>query len=417
MKEKVAVLGGGISGLAAAYYLKERFDVTLFEEKEQVGGWIQTDRVEGFLFERGPRTLRVAQNGLLLELVKEIGLEPIYSQKASSKRYIVSGGKLRNVSYFLFKYFFTFAKELFVRRKKETGDETIEQFVSRRFSKGIARDLVDPIVQGIYGGDIAKLSLRSCFPFLEKMEGEKSSIIRAMLGKTGGDGRLFSFKGGLQSFTQRLANELGSSVHLGERVVSIKEQSVITEKQGKQQAYAFDHIVCALPLKAAAALLKKSVPELSNIESNSLTVVNLGFNCEIKHPKGFGFLVPTKEKKQLMGVIFDSDIFAELNSGCSTRMTAMLRGVDYTEQQALSEVLKGLREYIQLDVEPCYTKVHYACDAIAQYVVGHSKKVKKIEQQVKQVKGLHLIGSYLHSPSLSGCVASARACTQNLQNS
>ncbi len=402
VKKKVAILGGGISGLAAAHALARTFDVTLFEQKNQVGGWVQTEDVAGHLFELGPRTIRASGSTDLMDLIDDLGLtsQLIYSSPLAKKRYIVKNGKLRAPLAIAFSHLPALLREPFVARGGG-ADETIQDFITRRFSSKLAREMVDPVIQGIYGGDISKLSTKSCLSFLLNAEKEHGSILKALfLKKSGTDTRLISFKNGLGTLINALQKSLGKRIHLSEKVLSISGKQVVTEKT----SYNFDTIIVALPLEGARALL----PQIPAMQSVSLTAVNLAFASKIKHPPGFGFLVPSHEQKSLMGAIFDSDIFPQ--QGSQTRITAILRGCKYTEQEAVTATLTELKAFIQLSDTPCATHVTFAHDAIPQYPLHHDKKMAAI----KLPSHIHLLGNYLHSPSLPGCISAGTTLAKKL---
>ena len=218
--KKIVVLGAGISGLAVGWFLKQKFgnqiELSILEKKGRVGGWIHTLHKEGFLFEMGPRGFSPrGKGGSTLSLIKEIGLESalIASDKGAATRYISEGGRLQpfSMSFLLRKGILGAALHDLFTPRATVDDETITSFIERRFNRRLAEGLMDPLTKGIYGGNAQKLSVRSCFPSLWNHEQQKGSVVRGFLTQDKQKkppAALYSFKEGMETLPQRLAEKL-----------------------------------------------------------------------------------------------------------------------------------------------------------------------------------------------------------------
>ncbi|HEY5235107.1 MAG TPA: protoporphyrinogen oxidase, partial [Rhabdochlamydiaceae bacterium] len=254
-KKRILILGGGISGLALAYYLAKRkdlFDIQLIEKSERMGGWIDSDNSTGFFFEKGPRVFRGSKSKEFLSLSSEIGMdkEMIPCNPDARSRFIWSGGKLRKVpvlSWGLIKGVF---RDLYVKPKVE--DESVWDFACRRFNPQVAQDVFDPMVTGIYGGNMKEISIKLGFPSFKALEEKHGSVIKGLFKTPRFDGpRLFSFQRGMKSFIKKLEEMTPVQFHYGEEVTAIKQNTVTTSKG----TYEADFIFSALPSQIIGRLL------------------------------------------------------------------------------------------------------------------------------------------------------------------
>lgn len=442
----VAVIGGGISGLAAAYAVrtfgKGMFKTAVFEKEKRAGGWIKTLRKEGFLFDLGPHTIRTRGSGLeALSLALELNLESelLFPSKKSHARYILRNGTLEKIPSGLISLLFSpltksllpaLCRDLLIPRGGDE-DETVADFFSRRFSKNMAESLIDPMIKGIYAGDSRKLSLKACFPDLYQAEKEyRSLLLWTLFGKSEktdpklkalkSKGPLFSFKRGTGVLTEALEKTLEDSLFLGDSVASIhfdKTWTLILSSGKEVKARA---VIGALPLNPLKQLLKPHIPEISSvidIPYASLAVVPLGFKKELPCMKdGFGYLVPTSEKSPLLGAIFDSSIFPDQGSGhLKTRMTAMLGGdlfkdvIEKSDEEIKELAIKELSSHLHSPLTPDFIEVHRARSAIAQYIPGHLRKVQELQTLLeKKLPHFDWIGSSVGGVSIGDCIRGAK---------
>lgn len=395
MDADVAILGAGISGLATAFELKNlsqgSLRIALFEKSNRAGGYIQTINKERFQFELGPNSIRTRGSGLAaLDLALKLGLqdEIIFPSKESRNRFVLQNGELVQMPRVL-SLFSALLREPFVK-KSLLDDESVKAFFSRRFSPKIDT-LVDAFVTGIFAGDSALLSMRSCFSELFHREKKYRSLLLSLLfnkkkkSEFQSEGSFFSFRSGMETLPLALQKHLEGSISFGEEAVKIEYDKgwTIHFKSGKK--IHAKKLVSALPLPS----LKKLISPIDEIPHASVAVVPVAFESkDIVYKKGFGYLVPSKEKSPLLGVIFNEAIFP--GSGF-TKMTLMLGGIRNLEvlKKSDGEILDlGLQELFKhlnsKPAKPVYTHVHRADSAIPQYPVGYYKALERFSLIAKE---------------------------------
>lgn len=391
---KTVILGGGISGLSAAWYLlkKDRgAQVVLLEKENRVGGWIESRTEKGFSFERGPRTLARSRSFALLQLIHELGLdsEVISSSKDAARRYLWSGGRLQSVGSFWPTLLVGLLREPFVKCGA-CEDESIYDFAARRFGARVAETFFDPMALGIFAGDIRKLSVRSCFRTLWEWERNEGSVLRGWFKRKKGPSGLFTLKGGLERLILELKRQLPIEI-----VTDCKVESIGSEVGTSKGMFQADRIISALP----AYEISRLTGILLDIPYRSIWVVHLGFDSRRLKKKGFGYLVPSKEKEPLLGMVWDSDIFGEEPQ---TRLTAMVR-----EEAAdpIKEAIGALRRHLKIGKTPDFISQGFAKLAIPQFEIGHDEKILRFEKEIAD-KFPHLLvtGNYLSGASVEACV-------------
>uniref|UniRef100_A0A8C4WX08 Protoporphyrinogen oxidase n=1 Tax=Eptatretus burgeri TaxID=7764 RepID=A0A8C4WX08_EPTBU len=393
MGRTIAVLGGGITGLSASYYLSRVKagikKVVLVEASGRLGGWLHSLRLDsGAVFELGPRALRPAGNAgaNALNLVEDLGLSAevlpvLRSAPAAQNRFLYSKGQLHALpSSFkgLLKVggllsrplLWTALKEPFVRRGSKKEDETIYGFLERRMGKEVAELLADPLCRGIFAGDARYLSLRSCLPAAYEAQRLTGSLLLGLvLARSKRDHLLeqcelvhraraeqwaqWSLARGLSSLPEALTRAISSSdqqpyseIVLGEPVQALRftgnGQAEITLPESKIIA---DHVISCLPAHALTSILHPSLAApLTSIQSVTVAVVNLEYPGNVLPVQGFGHLVPSSEEKGVLGIIYDSDAFPSHNrpGTATTRLTVMLGGAWFEE--VFGEVGEGKRD-------------------------------------------------------------------------
>lgn len=349
---RVFIVGGGITGLSAAWFLKKQHPsahITLFEKEARLGGWIRTSQEGGYLFEKGPRTFPIGRSPHLLQLIEELNLEILPSSTQATAKYIWHQGRLRTPGSFLWTLWPVLLRETFLPPSLKE-DESIYEFAARRFNPQVAETLFDPITLGVYAGDIRKLSMRACFPGIYQWEKERGSVLKGFFSAPKKPRGLFTLKGGMETLIHTLKQKLKMEIHLNCPAEILSSNEILAA--GK--TWEADRIINALP----PPLPKKS-----------LWVVNLVFAKDVLKKKGFGYLVPTQEKESVLGCVFDSSIFPQQNQGAETRLTVMLRE---EEQEPLTAALSALKRHLTILDAPVYSSVFLAKQAIPQMEVGCS---------------------------------------------
>ncbi len=436
----VVVLGAGITGLTAAWtlvkHLKGRVRVTLIEKSNRVGGWIRTDRVDGFLFERGPRSVRASgQGGAALKLIEEIGLkdEVLFSSPEAKKRYVWHEGRLECAPSSLWQAFRSpLTKDLVggflregLRKKGSLQDESIYDFIARRYSAELAERLIAPLTACIYAGDIRCLSIRACFPFLKEWEEEHGSILggafKQIFKRRSATPRgLISLKQGMESLPKALMNRLDSVVLFQREAVRIYNHgsSIVVELSNGQHIEA-DHLICTLPAEGVSKLL--DLPQMA-VPSASVAVVNVGYNSQVLNNKGFGCVFPARARTPVLGVVWDSSAFPEQNSHPDqTRLTLMMGGsydpaiIEQTDETLAKTALEELKLHLGVDTPPAALSVFRAKHAIPSYPVGHCERVEETRGYLKKTyPKLSVIGTAWEGVAVGACIAQGDRIGQSI---
>ena len=416
-KESIIILGGGISGLTLAYQLAkqlDRFQIRLIEKSDHLGGWIDTDTSTGFFFEKGPRVFRGSKSPDLLALTEEIGLhsELIESKKEGQGLHLLLDGKLRKIPLLSWDLVKGFVKELRVPPLVDK-DESVWDFACRRFNKTVAEHLFDPLVIGIYGGDLKQLSMQACFPTFKNWEKEYGSVIKGMFKRERFRGpRMFGFQRGVKSIVQRLQERTPILYHLGEEVTAIIPQGDRYVVKTSKNSYEADYLFSALPAPVIGRLL---IPELCSLTMEGTTIVNLGYQKKVLKRKGFGYLVSSKENEDVMGVIFNSNTFPQYNrQPHETRLTVKLKSSSVSDGEARSMAMKALSKHLDITAQPDVSMVIRAPNVFPQFLVGHQDRMQKIEADlVTRHPRLKLVGNYLEGVGVNSCVARARSVSES----
>jgi oxygen-dependent protoporphyrinogen oxidase len=434
---RLVIVGGGISGLSLAYALLENkdtaLDVTVFEAEERAGGKIYTDKTEGFLCETGV-------NGFLdnkpktLELIAKLSLSPLRSNDSARKRFIYSDKRLNllpeSPPAFFRSGLMSFAGKLRITLepfipKGTKHDESLADFARRRLGKEAYEKLIDPMASGIYAGDPETLSLKSCFPRIYELEQTYGSLIRAMFklkkktGKAtaGPGGTLTSFLDGMQTLTNALKTFLRDAL-------KVKSKAVSLEKTGKGYIIHLadgskveaDVVVIAVPAYQAAVILRdfdKTLSQaISEIPYPPVAVVCTGYKRQKVQASldGFGFLVPNREGRKILGTLFDSSIFPNRAPEDYVLLRTMVGGArafsvaNEEDNKLIDTVLSEISDIIGIKAEPEFIRIYRHERAIPQYTIGHQDRLEKIDEIVARHKGLYITGNAYRGIGVNDCI-------------
>lgn len=441
----VAVIGGGITGLTAAFRLRERgIDVTLYEAGDRTGGVIRTVREDGYLAECGPNTI-LETSPRIGELIRDAGLEErrLYSDPGAENRYILRRGKpvllpASLPAFFATPLFSPGAKarllaEPFIGRSPEDAEESLAQFVTRRIGKEFLDYAINPFVAGVYAGDPARLSVKHAFPKLHALEQRYGSLIRGqILGarerKRRGtvskqNAKKISFDEGLQVLTDALRRKLGESVRLQTPVRRLEKAPsgwrVIEETEGKTEGKEFEAVLLALPAYRLADLEFETASgltfsPLAEIHHPPVASVVFGFRREnVAHPlKGFGTLIPEVEGFNILGTIFSSSLFPGRAPGGHVTLTSYIGGTRAPglatgdSEQLFGLTLEDLRRIYGIKGEPVFRRSFLHAKAIPQYDVGYGRFKELMSRAEEESPGLFLAGHCRDGISLGDSIVS-----------
>ena len=439
----VAILGGGISGLATAQFLSQKgLRVCVLEKSQRIGGAIRTERRDNFLVEYGPNST-LDTTPLLHDLFTGVQVdgEVEYANSRSSNRYIVRDGRLNALpmsplSFLRTPLFSTRAKlrllkEPFIAPAGRDADESLAEFVERRLGREFLDYAINPFVAGVYAGSPEALSVRSAFPKLHQLEQDYGSLIKGTIKGANkrrqssetakAKARLLSFRNGLQTVIDALGKSLGEQIHTGVTVSEITEHPegirVSAESgRGERLEITANALILAVPAHAYRDLpfsqLAPLRQALGHILYPPVAMVYFGYKERPSGNKldGFGFLVPEKEKRQILGTIWSSTIFSNRAPVGGAALTTFVGGSRQPENALLTEgqivdlVGKDLRQLMGIDERPDVVVVKQWNRAIPQYRIGHRYIVEKIEQFENNHPGTFITGNFRGGISVSDCI-------------
>jgi len=442
----VAVIGAGITGLGAAWALKEDgHAVTVFEGASRVGGSISTHRESGYLVEEGPNTIQLAsrENERWLE---EVGLGSSMhdADPRADKRYLVRDGRaiaipasplsFLGTPLFSWRAKLRLLGDLFAPRAPADRDEPLSSFVLRRLGREMLDYAIDPFVGGVYAGNPARLSVRYGFPKLHRLEQNHRSLILGSIAlrrerKRAGTlykTRLVSFADGLQALPEQLARGLSRSIRLNHLVSEIEYNGRWTVRTDPEDTGTYDAVVLALPASALSKLRVNGEPEFavfSEIESPAVTSLSFGFRREqVEHPlDGFGALVPSREPFRILGTLFCSSLFGGRAPEGHVLLTTFVGGARCPDlatrpTAALREiVLADLRRLLHLKGGPTFMHRRTWAQAIPQYEIGHGRFIRHATSCEARFPGLQVGGNARDGISLSYCIEGGRRLARETQ--
>lgn len=436
MTVDVTVIGGGISGLSAAYTLMRLgHRVVVLERQIRIGGKACSERIGDFLMEHGPSSL--VPEGAGLSLASDLGLDSARVELGPGvqHRYIVADRRLRGIAIhpaaFVTSGFLSAAgrlrllAETVVPRRTNAVDETVGAFCRRRFGKEFTDRVIDPLVCGMFAGTADRLSMAATFPRLVEMERKYGSVLRAVIlgylsGKRMPARRLFSWQEGVATLPAALAHRLGERVRTGVAVrqITVRRRGYLVKTAGAGDIES-DAVIIATQPHVAAGLLDKLDGEAAcaaaQIETPPLAVVFLGYaRAQIEHPlDGIGFLAPNGERRQVNGALFCSTMFQSRTPRGFVSLAAYFGGDRaplLARLPANDLIALAQREFAELlgaEGDSVLARVRHWPYGLPQYRVGHRKLLAALDGLSHRQPGLFLTGNYVAGVSVGACVAHA----------
>jgi protoporphyrinogen/coproporphyrinogen III oxidase len=438
-RDRIAIVGGGLSGLSTAYLLGKKYpsaEIIVFESESKPGGTIQTRLVDGCTLESGP-------NGFLsgkpstLKLADELGLNArlIDADKAAEKRYIYKSNGLVQLpesppSFFkssLLPWWGRLAimKEPFVPRVRPGQDETIAQFGQRRLGRSAVKYLLDPMVSGVFAGNVQKLSLKSCFPRMEALESEYGSLVKAMLKlkskKASPKGHLVSFLGGMFDLIDALVNKGAFALKTDTPVKMIREE------EGRfylgAQKKSFDTLIFACPTVALSHISYDRLFSLKEAFASVVypPVILVSFLVPKGAVEGFGYLIPSSEKRSILGALYNSNIFPVRGVVDKTLVTVLMGGDhrpdirEWDDARCLDVAKSELIATAGLaEDQVSYLSQTRWNKSIPQYYQGHSTIVDQVHAIEENVKNLYFTGNAFYGIGINDCTQASYDLVERL---
>ena len=469
---KTVVIGGGISGLACAFRLRQLgIQAVVLEASERPGGMVSTVRRNGFVFEAGPQCPRFPAS--VWNLVRELNLESEFvAGDPKAKRYILRDSRLHLAPFspgglLTTRLVGTHSKyrlltEALRNTQPPAEEESLAEFVERKFGPEVLNYLADPFVSTVFFGDAHKMGMESAFPALVEWERSRGSVVRGALrayrakrnvqasnakpavgdysAKHGGlyvtDAlpSLGSFKNGMATLAEKLAEKLGEDVHFGARVESItasrgensRNETGWQVRASGGEEFSAEALVLAVPAHVAASLLQQSARKssglLAAIEHAPMGVVSSAYDRkQVRHAlDGFGFMVPRREGLHTVCTFWNSSLFPSSAPQGTVLMTSFVRsdadGLLAAPYDVFAQTVEAENaKILGISGAPIERTVWRFPAALPQYNVGHARRVHEIREALHELPSLALAGNYLAGRSIGECAESGFQAAEKLR--
>jgi oxygen-dependent protoporphyrinogen oxidase len=462
--KRIGIIGGGISGLSAAFHLEKarvggaRLEYALIEAAPRLGGSMFSEQVDGCLIEGGPDSF-LTEKPWASQLCKELGIDGslIGSNDHLRKTYIVAKNRLiampdglmfmvptKIVPTALSPLFswgtkLRMAGELLHPPRRMDHDETVAEMVERHFGPEVVDRLADPLLSGVYGGDSSQLSARAVLPRFVDMEEKYGSLSRAMLAahnkmKAMMKGRkpspLFtSLADGMQQMVGAIEGRIRMDwVQTGTQVQSVARTETGWKATTSRGTQTFDGLIFASGARVSGDLLKnvdaQLADDLGGIPYSSSVTITMGYAmADLRHlPPGFGYLVPRSEGRRMLACTFVHNKFPHRAPEDKGLLRCFLGGakdeaiLDESDEVITVTVLREIREILGLAAQPRFVKIYRWRRAMAQYTAGHLTRVARIEEKVNSIPTLAIAGNAFRGIGVPDCIRTGQDAAQKLSS-
>jgi protoporphyrinogen/coproporphyrinogen III oxidase len=452
---RVAIIGGGIAGMSAAWELEHRgIDYTLIESADRLGGKVRTELIHGygdkpFVVEIGPDAF-LTRKPWLVELANELGIDTRFSpvQKQRHSIYVLSQGKPvpmpKGLQLLVPTDFWALLQsplfspwgklrmltDWFIPPRLESADESLAQFVTRRLGKEVLDKLGDPLLAGVYNAEAECQSILATFPQFPALEREYGSLIRGMRAKQRNSNEdnqpaLISFETGSQEIVDAVATRLTGDVRLNTKVTGITgfagQYQIMTDHGILVEA---DALIVAVPANIAAAILTEIAPrsaeQLREIRFAGVGSMSLAFRREdVAHPlDGIGLVIPSSEKCKIDGITWSSSKWAHAAPEGYTLLRVFFGGphtrdtLDLDDAALLMVVHQELQSILGITSEPLFYRAYRWHDGYPQYDIGHQERVASIKANLP--KGIELAGNSYYGVGVPDTIHHARLAARKV---
>lgn len=439
-KPLVAVIGGGISGLSVAFWLlHNQIDTMVFEETDRPGGVIRSVEADGYLIDYAANCLLnyLPEVNVLCDVIG-VREDQTYRSESARKRYLLKNGHPNQLPQGLMEFVRTnlwslrgklrLLSEPLIPRVKSVQEETISQFITRRFGPETLEQVVEPFIGGSYAGNPSQLCAKSIFPVLHALEQRYGSLmIGALIRRLRGSRancpmHLFSFHHGMETLPRAISLYLRDRFMPRSRVIGIgqrrdKTWNITVEQDGRSQIYPADGVVIATRSMEASTLLRSidaPVSEmLKKVEYSPVAIVYTGFKREaVKHPlDGIGCMIPSREGYHILGTLWNSTLFAKRAPDGMVALTNYLGGrrdpeiVDQTDEELINRTITDLDKIVGLMDNPTIVRIIRHRSGLPQYSLGHQSLLRTVEGLPDRILGLSITGNYLRGISVRDCIS------------
>ncbi|WP_313800577.1 protoporphyrinogen oxidase [Cytobacillus sp.] len=460
-QKKVIIIGGGITGLATAYYLQKEarekglsLDVKLVEATQRLGGKIQTVVKDGFVIERGPDSF-LARKQSAARLAKEVGMENELIRNTAGKSFVLArerlhpmpGGSIMGIptqiAPFITTGLFSFpgkiraAADFVLPRSNARKDQALGEFFRRRLGDEVVENLIEPLLSGIYAGDIDQLSLMSTFPQFYQVEQKYRSLILGMkkstpsqpksTGEKKDKGMFLTFKTGLQSFIDAIEEKLEpSSVLKGVRVVGIdKNEDEYELELENGEVLTADSVVLSVPHHITPSLFKhhRLFDAFKEMPSTSVATVALAFPKEAieKDIEGTGFVVSRNSDYTITACTWTHKKWphaapdGKVLLRCYVGRPGDEAVVDVTDDEMVNIVLNDLNKTMNITMAPDFAVVSRWKDSMPQYTVGHKERIDNVMNELTaELSGVYVAGSSYDGLGMPDCIDQGENAVQQV---
>ncbi|WP_367281431.1 protoporphyrinogen oxidase [Planococcus shixiaomingii] len=463
---KAVVVGGGITGLTAAYFLQKHaqeqglpIHITLIEAAHRLGGKIQTLQKDGFVIDRGPESFLSFKDSLE-KLAKELGIEEKLVRSAKGDWFVIADDQLQPIpsgtvmgvptkfGTFLTSDLCSWSGkvratgDLFLPRTPVVGDQSLGKFIRRRFGKELVENLLEPLLSGVNGGDIDRMSLEAAFPQFAEVEKKHRSLIVGMK-KTNAASRaevysrneedvFQTFEGGMQTLVEALEKKLnGCAVLKGVKVEGLKKEAgkAILELNNASSIEA-DQVIFALPHSKLQPLFEPYglMNGMKDMPMTSIATVSMAFPEDaITAGSGTGFVVARNSDFAITACSWVNRKWPSMAFPKGKKLLRAYIGrvgdeavVDLSDHEIEKIVLADLRKTMQIEGNPDFTVVTRWSQAMPQYVVGHKERVAEAKMELeKEFPMVQVVGSSFGGFDMADCAdqgeAAARQLVERLQ--
>ncbi|EGK13895.1 protoporphyrinogen oxidase [Desmospora sp. 8437] len=457
-RSRIAVVGGGITGLSAAFYLQREaemhslpLDLALIEGEERLGGKVKTERIDGFVMETGPDSF-LERKTSAKQLALDLGLKEELVRNRTGQSFILHQGRLlpmpegavmgipTRLTPFLKTGLFSAsgklraAQDLILPKKKEEKDVSVGSFFRRRLGDEIVDHLIEPLLSGIYAGDLDRLSLEATFPHFAQMEQDHRSLILATMKnrpphKTNGRprGQFLTLKRGLESLVEAIQAKLPEETVITgnpvQRIIKEANRYLLVLRSGR--VIQADAVIMAVPFPVMKHLLPTAgeLPEHPNpVSPTSVATVILGYDREAL-PEGLdgtGFVIPRKEETTITACTWTHKKWPHTTPEGKALIRCYVGRfgndtiVEETDPRILDRVRSDLRKIQGIEATPTFTHITRWREAMPQYTVGHTDWLKRLEETCRhQLPGFFPVGASYGGIGIPDCIDQGKQSVQD----